>query len=58
VPQLEKGGKIMFRRMFLDKNPRLGEIVFIGFKSVVIKTGIETAEEMLFVELDQICQVL
>ena len=56
MPQLEKGGLIMFRRMFLDKNPRLGEIIFIGFNAVVVKLGI--TDEMVFVQLDQICRVL
>ena len=58
MPQLVKGGLVMFRRMFLDNNPRLGEIVFIGFNSVVVKTGIGTTDEKLFVDLDQICRVL
>ena len=60
MPQnLKAGDLITFRRMFKDQSPRMGEIIFIGLHSVVVKTGVvgDTGEMKIFVELDHICRV-
>ncbi|MBL7142084.1 MAG: hypothetical protein ISS83_00225 [Candidatus Pacebacteria bacterium] len=61
MPQnLKVGGLATFRRMFTDAHPQIGEVVFIGLESVIVKTGIPgiTDEINLFVPTNQICQVL
>jgi len=61
VPQnLEKGGLVMFRRMFKDPVPIIGKIVLVGFKAITVKTGIAeiTGEIEIFVKIEEICSVL
>lgn len=59
MPQnLREGGMITFRRMFSDRSPIMGQVIFIGLHSVLVKSGVPgSADEMiLFVDLDHICR--
>ena len=57
--KIQKGVSVTFRRSFIDRQVRLGEVVRSGFDAVVVETGRRGTEEttILCVPLKYVCQV-